>query len=384
MKIGVFVSKRNPSEGGGFTITEELLEKFTKKIYSKKIQDKFFFIISNDKNNIICNKLKKKKINFTKINEAIIFTKFKILISHLFPKINYFLNYFNIIKINNLFKKEKCKKVLFISSEHREKITIPYIATVWDMQHETHPEFSEVSYYGAGLYRKIVYNNFIKNADTVIVGTKTGKSQITKFTGFKKKFLILEHPVSSIFFKKKKNKPFRKFKNNYFYYPANFWEHKNHENLIKAFKEFLKYKKNFYLVLSGAKKNNYKKIIDLIAKLNLKNKVKIVGHVNLKNVLSLYDNCDSLVYPSFSGPENLPPLEALARQKKIINSKYPGAHEQLKDFATYFNPYSYKEILSAMIKSYNLKRPKNYKKLKNFLKQKKSDIYIEKLINYLI
>ena len=62
MKIGVFVSKRNPSEGGGFTITEELLEKFTKKIYSKKIQDKFFFIISNDKNNIICNKLKKKKL----------------------------------------------------------------------------------------------------------------------------------------------------------------------------------------------------------------------------------------------------------------------------------------------------------------------------------
>lgn len=382
MKVGIFVSKREPSEGGGYTITEELINKLINKINSKKIKKKFFFVVSNDNKNLICNKLKKNKILFTKINEIIIFKKILIFISHLFPKINFLLNYLNIIKLNNLFLKNNCKKLLFISSEYREKMTIPYIATVWDMQHETHSEFSEVSSYGRGLYRKIVNNNFIKNASTVITGTQAGKSEIKKFTGFKKKFLILQHPVSSIFLKKKPKKN-KKIKSNYFFYPANFWEHKNHENLIKGFNKFLKYNKNFKLILSGEKTRNYAKVKNLIINLKMQNSVKVVGHVNLNKLISLYDNCDSVVYPSFSGPENLPPLEALARNKKTINSIYPGAREQLKNFVIYFNPFSPDEISTAMKKTSEMRSPKNFKKLNKFLKLKKSDIYIEKLIKYL-
>ena len=382
MKIGVFISKRESSEGGGYTITEELINTLIKKINSKKIQKKFFFVVSNDHKNLICNKLKKNKISFTKINEIIILKKFLIFISHLFPQINFLLNYLNIIKLNNLFFKTNCKKLLFISSEYREKITIPYIATVWDMQHETHPKFSEVSSYGRGVYRKIVNNNFIKNASAVITGTQAGKLEINKFTGFKKKFLLLQHPVSSIFLKKKHKKN-KKIKSNYFFYPANFWEHKNHENLIKGFKIFLKYNKNFKLILSGKKDKNYSKIKNLIINLKIQNNVKFAGHVNLNKLISLYDNCDSVVYPSFSGPENLPPLESLARNKKTINSIYPGAREQLKDFVIYFNPFSPDEIAKAMKKTYKMKRPRNFKKLNKFLKLKKSDIYIEKLIKYL-
>ena len=381
MKIGIFLTKRESFEGGGFTITEELVNKLIKKIVYKKITEKFYFIVSNDKKNTICNKLKKNKIKFKKINESKIFSKLIIFISHLFPKINFFLNHFDLIKINNLFEEAGCRKLLFISSEYREKIKLPYVATVWDMQHETHPKFSEVSSFGRGLYRRIVNNNFIKNADTVIVGTKAGKTQVTKFTGYKKKFLILQHPVSSIFLKKKK---ITKKENNYFFYPANFWEHKNHINLIKGFNKFLKFNENFKLILSGAKKENYNKVISFISELNLQKKITIVGHVELNKLISLYDNCNSVVYPSFSGPENLPPLEALARKKKIINSIYPGAQEQLKNFVVYFNPYSPNKIAEAMKKTYRMKYPKNYKKLNKFLKLKESDLYIEKLINYII
>ena len=32
------------------------------------------------------------------------------------------LNFFNIIKINNIFEKENCDKILFVSSEYREKL----------------------------------------------------------------------------------------------------------------------------------------------------------------------------------------------------------------------------------------------------------------------
>ena len=44
MKIGVFVSKRQSFEGGGYTITEELLDTLINEISSKKITQKFYVV----------------------------------------------------------------------------------------------------------------------------------------------------------------------------------------------------------------------------------------------------------------------------------------------------------------------------------------------------
>ena len=378
MKIGVFVSKRHSIEGGGYTITEEILNTLINEIKFQKIHKKFFFLVSNDFNHTIINKLKKKKIKFKCIKESNLFKKIIIFISHFFPKSNLILNYLNIIKINNIFKKNNCNKVLFISSEYRELLNIPYIATVWDMQHETHPNFAEVSSYGKNIYRKTVNNSFIQRANKIIVGTTIGKSEITKYTKYKNKFLLLPHPISQVFLKKKKIKI--KNKKRYFFYPANFWEHKNHLNLIKGFKLFLKNNKNFNLILSGNKSNNYSKVVDLIEKLNISNKVKIVGHVNLNRLISLYDNCYAVIYASFSGPENLPPMEALARKKILLNSIYPGAKEQLENFPIYFNPSSPQDIAKSMLKSLRTKLSTKNQKIEKYLKSKYSNHYVKNLI----
>ena len=378
MKIGVFLSKRISTEGGGYTITEEIVDALISNINKNKSQSDFFFLINNDKNNLICSKLKKNKISYSKISESkgfkIIFT----FTSHYFKWSNFLLNSLNILKINNIFKDEKCDKILFISSEHSEKIYTPYITTVWDMQHETHPEFAEVSSFGKKIYKKFVYNNFIKEADTVIVGTKVGKSEVKKYTKFNNKFLILPHPVSNIFLKKKKIKSDKK---KYFVYPANFWQHKNHINLLRGFKEFLKKNKKFILVLTGEKKNNYSKIIHTIGKLNIINNVHIAGHVSTNKLIDLYDKSFAVIYPAFSGPENLPPLEALARKKILINSLYPGAVEQLKKFPIYINPNSPMDIAKGMEKAKNTKLDKE--KINFFLKSKSSKLYIENLLKEL-
>ena len=59
MKIGVFLSKRISKEGGGYTITEEIVDALILNINQNKSQSDFFFLINNDKNNFICSKLKK-------------------------------------------------------------------------------------------------------------------------------------------------------------------------------------------------------------------------------------------------------------------------------------------------------------------------------------
>ena len=65
--------------------------------------------------------------------------------------------------------------------------------------------------------------------------------------------------------------------------------------------------------------------------------VKILGHVSREQSLSLYDNCIGLIYLSVSGPENLPPLEALARGKPVLYSNFFGSFEQLKNNVIYIN-----------------------------------------------
>ena len=49
---------------------------------------------------------------------------------------------------------------------------------------------------------------------------------------------------------------------------------------------------------------------------NFKKNFKVLKFVKLKHLINLYDSCLALVYSSFAGPENLPPLEAMARAKK--------------------------------------------------------------------
>ena len=55
MKIGIFISGRFPEEGGGYTITYDIFNQLIKTIKNKK---NFIFILLNDNNNYLKNKLK--------------------------------------------------------------------------------------------------------------------------------------------------------------------------------------------------------------------------------------------------------------------------------------------------------------------------------------
>ena len=65
-------------------------------------------------------------------------------------------------------------------------------------------------------------------------------------------------------------------------------------------------------------------------------------------MINLYDNCLALIYASYCGPENLPPLEAFARNKPVICSEYEGAREQLGKLPIFFNPNNAVAIANAI------------------------------------
>ena len=56
-----------------------------------------------------------------------------------------------------------------------------------------------------------------------------------------------------------------------------------------------------------------------------------------------------MVFPSLFGPDNLPPLEAIAHGCPAMVADIPGAREQLGSAVSYFQPFSELKLAEQML-----------------------------------
>jgi len=134
----------------------------------------------------------------------------------------------------------------------------------------------------------------------------------------------------------------------FFFYPAQFWEHKNHHNLLAALAGLKREINDIHLVLVGSAKNAYKKTLEYLNSMDLSNNVTILGYVSSEDMPELYHRTRALIFPSFFGPTNIPPLEACATGCPMAVSNIYGMPEQLGDAALFFNPNAVDEMMNAM------------------------------------
>ena len=210
MNVGVYLKARKEDEGGGYTITYDILYTLLKN--PRLINHKLYFVIINYLPEKIKNILKKKKINYININESNIILKIKNFIFSNFTIILKIYNYLNLDKVNNFFKNNNVKVIWPISSELRYPFSIPYFFTLWDLQHKTIPEYKEVGSFLTKFYREqLIKENLIKSK-YMITGNKFGKKEILKYYKVNKNKIILNnHPTPTWAYKKN-------IKNNYFYW----------------------------------------------------------------------------------------------------------------------------------------------------------------------
>jgi glycosyltransferase involved in cell wall biosynthesis len=81
-------------------------------------------------------------------------------------------------------------------------------------------------------------------------------------------------------------------------YPAAFWNHKNHKNLLLALNVLEQLGTNIPIVLVGAQVGVYAEITKLIEELKLVNRVSILGHVSNSELTSLMKSAQVVVVPS--------------------------------------------------------------------------------------
>ena len=229
-----------------------------------------------------------------------------------------------------------------------EITSIPFIMNVWDLQHRTHPWFPELNNEKSWQDRESYYKRHLPRALAVITGTPQGKNEVHKIYGVdESNIYIIPHVIS-----KNSDSEIDKVSGSRvgpYIYPAQFWAHKNHNIIVQAVKIIRdtmgkEVKVNFI----GDDKGNLGYIKKIIEDAGLNNQIKILGFVSNDVKTKLYNESKGLIYSSFSGPENLPPLEAFDAGIPVIYSDFPGAREQLGDFPYYFDPLSPISLVQAI------------------------------------
>jgi glycosyltransferase involved in cell wall biosynthesis len=231
-------------------------------------------------------------------------------------------------------------------------LDIPYATTIWDLQHRQQPFWPEVSSRGRWRAREEAFKESIQRATFVIVGTKEGASEVSQFYAISmERILVAPFPISADLDSPSIRDP------QIIFYPAQFWAHKNHVNLIKGLKLAVDISgKDFHLILPGIDKGNQKYIISQSHELQLTKHVSFPGFISANELYELYRKACLMIFPSYFGPDNLPPLEGIANGCPVATANVPGAHEQLGESVRYFDPNSASEICEIILHASNFPR----------------------------
>lgn len=265
---------------------------------------------------------------------------------------------------------------------------IPCMVSMLDIAHRYHPEFPEYNF-KTRLNRDIIFKFSTRYSVLSIVDSQEGLDDLHKFYKIpKEKIRIIPYIPPGYVYKykdmdletaesllKKYNLP-----EQFLFYPAQFWYHKNHQRLVKSL-NLIKEKYGFKipLVLTGspdANFKNYQKTMSLIKEFNMQDQISNLGYVSDKEIVALYKKSSALVFPILIRPTNIPPLEAIVLGKPVLCSNFSENQKQIGGAGIFFDPFSEKDMAEKIYKFWKDKELKN--ELAKQSQEKAKEITLEK------
>ena len=251
--------------------------------------------------------------------------------------------YYSLIRCNNI-------RLLYNLNQHSISVPIPFIQTVWDINHRIHSYFPEFSYtrFGFEALDKEFLGN-LSRASYVVTGTHVGANQLVQMVGISPtKTRVIPFPTPSLPTFSTTTIPIPDH-HPFLFYPARLWPHKNHAVILHAL-VLLKqqYHLEFNFVSVGADSGNLVYLQDLAAELNISNQVYFLGEVDDNTLSALYRRAFALIFASAAGPDNLPPLEAMALGCPAIVAANEGTQEQFEDSVLTFSPYNANDLAQTI------------------------------------
>jgi len=313
MIIGIDAS--NIGSGGGVNHLQNIISNFLKLQEIDKIiliqNFKFDLNIENDKLKIIRN---------------------------WYSRITFLSFLFQIFYHDFIFRKHQCK-VIFIPGG----IYIGSFSPIVSLSQNLLPYIPEESNRNKNILFRIKLNlirvfqiTTFEKSNGVIFLHENSKNTIQKQLKTLNESIVIPHGIIN-YGKSTRNKKTRKF-----LYVSDFFEYKNHKNLIKAFNILLKKGYNLQLDLVGRIDENLIDFRDICDGINL------VGSINHKEVINFYRKADVFIFPSTC--ENLPIalLEAMSFGLPIISSNKEPMKSILNSKNLFFDSSNINDIIEKI------------------------------------
>lgn len=246
-----------------------------------------------------------------------------------------------------------CDLWVFPAQDHWGYLApVPALVAIHDLMHRYESQFPEVSRWGRYFLREYRFRNICRHARAVLVDSEVGRTHVMASYGLDREriYPLPYLPPRYIYsqdvpdgFGSRYALP-RKF----LFYPAQFWQHKNHDRLFQAIARVSDECPDIYLVLAGSKEHEYRRLVLRVTELGLQDRVMFAGYVPDADLPELYRRARALVMPTFFGPTNIPPLEGFSLGCPVAISGIYGIPEQVGDAALLFNPNSIPEMAKVI------------------------------------
>lgn len=349
MKIGIWLRYGySPSVGGGFSYFDALVSKLQTYSFSDGVEWKFVTpgaIAANE--NIV-------SLGLIPDNWAL-FRKFAN--NHRFAKLMFLVN----SKLLRYRWQKKLKDngiglIYYINQDDTILSDFPFIATIWDMGYfQTFP-FPELTKGNNFKGRFELITKTLQKALMVFAESEAGKSELVKYANINPgKIRVVPIFAGNVInmntIASRQEEILDEYglkKEKFFFYPAQFWAHKNHVGLVKAFANFHKEHPEYKIIFTGGNKGTMLHVKNMCESLNLSDSVLFLGYVSRDALYTFYKNATSLIMASYFGPTNMPPIEALSLGCPVICTDISGHREIMGDAAIYFEPQNHNQLKECM------------------------------------
>jgi glycosyltransferase involved in cell wall biosynthesis len=341
-RIGILIDS-NSNAAGSFTYSM-YMTKYLINFLSNKYEISLY---STDKSsfNILQSEFKVKPTYF----KASYMDYFLIAVADLFN-----LKLLKRSKLDKILKNDRIGLLIFTSPSFLSTLVSSsnFIYCIWDMCHINNIEWPEIRENNQHQIRNSLYSSTLNRATFLIVDSQETKCEINdRYRYPKNKTFVM--PLGTFNPRKAtkglQNSRLLDLPDRYFYYPAQYWRHKNHAKLIMAFEKFVHLHPEYHLIFSGKDLGFKSEIINSVDKSMLREKILILDYVNYIEKDALMKSSQGLIFPSYFGPTNIPPQEAWASGIPVAISNIHSKH-YIGDAAVLFNPSDVNEIFQSMEK----------------------------------
>ncbi len=167
-----------------------------------------------------------------------------------------------------------------------------------------------------GFYYRFLLPRTLKRCDGILTVSESSKDLIVSVYGLKpERVQVIPNVVNSEFWRPSTNEPADA--DRYLLTVGSTWPHKNVAELLKMHECWAS---KYRLKIVAGSSQYTELLMRMVIDLKIQNRVELLSGISSTELLSLYQHCAALVYPSVMEGFGLPPLEAMACGRPVIVS----------------------------------------------------------------